>query len=186
MSEQAVIHHGPERPDQKVTSRTERLTWDKEAARLVCELLPALQRKAAAMSLAQAAEDIVQTACERLLRRSVELVNHPNPRAYALRTVTTIVYDLHRTRRRETSFAEVPDTATAHAPMDFHEAQWEVNRLLGLLSAGQASAIRLVDIDGHSIDHAAVLLGVHRGTVSQARSRGLRKLHKEVRVPSGR
>ncbi|MEI7033980.1 RNA polymerase sigma factor [Streptomyces pratensis] len=180
MPEKIVISHVWGRREREAEDDTGRPRWDGEAELLICELLPALRRKAAAMAHPPTAEDIVQTACERLLIRSAELMRHPNPRAYALRTVATVAYDQHRARRRETPVAEVPDRAVADVSLELYEAQWEVSRLLGRLSDGQAAAIRLVDIDGHSIDHAAALLGVHRGTVSRARWRGLRRLNEEV------
>lgn len=150
------------------------------AAGLLCELLPFLQRRASCLASVQTAEDAVQSACEKLLNSSANLVRHPNPRAYALRAVTTAVYDLRRRQTRETSVAELPDMAAEDSPIDLCEADWEAARLLSLLSPGQAAAIRLVDIEGHSIDRAAEILEVHRGTVSRARDRGLRRLRGEI------
>src|SRR3954451_1326816 len=43
-------------------------------------------------------------------------------------------------------------------------------------ATGEAAAVLLVDLDGYTIGQAAGILRVHRGTVSRARTRALRKL----------
>ncbi|KOU41487.1 hypothetical protein ADK55_28760 [Streptomyces sp. WM4235] len=147
---------------------------------MLCELLPVLRRRASFMASSQTAEDAVQSACVKLLNNSAALVRHPNPQAYALRAVATAVYDLRRRQGRETAVAELPDAPVDDCAIELCEADWEAARLLSLLSPGQAHAVRLVDIEGHSIDRAAEILGVHRGTVSRARDRGLRRLRGEI------
>ena len=62
------------------------------------------------------------------------------------------------------------------------EAEWEATRLLGRLSERQAAAVLLVDLDGYTIDQAADILKVHRGTVSRARARALAALRTLVRA----
>ncbi|MBM7173128.1 RNA polymerase sigma factor [Streptomyces sp. G44] len=149
----------------------------RDAKELLCALLPHLQRKADRLAVRWLAEDAVQEACERLLLRAEAFIRHPNPRAYAIRTVATTLIDQQRRRRREVLAADVPEGPSQGAS-DSVEARWETERLLRSLPSGQSAAVRLVDVEGYTIDQAAKILGVHRGTVSRARLRGLAVLRK--------
>ncbi|CAL9446047.1 hypothetical protein SUDANB106_02375 [Streptomyces sp. enrichment culture] len=142
---------------------------------LIRELLPLLRRRASRL-LGQDADDAVQTACLKLLRSSDSWLSHPNPAAYAVRAVTTAAYDLAERRAKDTPVDEFPDHAHPGDPMAQREARWEVGRLLSAVPRGQAAAIFLVDVQDYTIDGAAAVLGVHRGTVSRARAHGLRAM----------
>ncbi|MGW7299830.1 RNA polymerase sigma factor [Streptomyces sp. NPDC054829] len=138
---------------------------------MICALLPQLRSKAERSTARWLAEDAVQEACERLLSRAATFIAHPNPRAYAIRTVVTTLIDQQRRGRREVLAADLPDLPSS-GEGSLVEAWWEAERLLMSLPAGQSAAVRLVDIEGYTIDQAAEILGVHRGTVSRARLRG--------------
>ncbi|QKW17672.1 sigma-70 family RNA polymerase sigma factor [Kitasatospora sp. NA04385] len=141
---------------------------------LVCRLLPAIRRQAARYARPPDVDDIVQSVCEKLLHRRPQLLKHPNPRAYALRAVITTAHDNRRTH--EICLPDLTDQAGSTAcATALREAQWETLRLLSQLSTGQARALILVDLDGRTIDEAATLLGVHQGTISRLRARGLRR-----------
>ncbi|WP_158239589.1 RNA polymerase sigma factor [Streptomyces carminius] len=146
---------------------------------LIHDLLPLLRRQASRI-LGQDAEDAVQTACLKLLRTSESWLSHPNPVAYAVRTVTTAAYDMSRRQRRDTPVDEVPDHAHPGDALAQREARWEVRRLLSAVPRKQAAAIFLVDVQDYTIDRAAAVLGVHRGTVSRARTHGLRTMREMV------
>lgn len=149
----------------------------RDARALICALLPQLQSRAERSATRWLAEDAVQEACERLLSHASTFIAHPNPRAYAIRTLVTTLIDQQRRRQREVPAAEVPDDP-GQAPGNPVESRWEAERLLAALPTGQASAVRLVDVEGFTIDQAAKILGVHRGTVSRARLRGLEALRR--------
>ncbi|MFJ1656857.1 RNA polymerase sigma factor [Streptomyces sp. NPDC088337] len=140
--------------------------------------MPKLRRRAGRSASAWLADDAVQEACEKLLMNADRLISHPNPQAYAFRTVTTVLIDQHRQTGREVPFPDLPDFAGKSEASDV-ESAWEAGRLLNLLSPGQSAAVRLVDVEGYTIDQAAEVLGVHRGTVSRARARGLSALRRK-------
>ena len=56
------------------------------------------------------------------------------------------------------------------------ERQQEVLRALGTLAPDQRAALVLVDMEGHSVDEAAAILGVPAGTVKSRCSRGRARL----------
>lgn len=148
---------------------------ERDMEAFIRELLPLLRRQASRI-LGEDAEDAVQTACLKLLRSSKSWLSHPNPAAYAVRAVTTAAYDMSRRQTRDTPMSEVPDRAHPGDAMAHREARWEVSRLLSAVPRKQAAAIFLVDVQDYTIDGAAAVLGVHRGTVSRARTHGLRAM----------
>ncbi|GLW74498.1 hypothetical protein Kpho02_67960 [Kitasatospora phosalacinea] len=154
-----------------------------EADGLICSLVPEIRRQARRYALQSDVEDIVQMVCEKLLVRRSRLEEHPNPLAYALRTVVTTAYDIRSSR--EVSVPDLTDLAgAARSDTVLLESWWETARLLALLSSGQARMVFLVDLQGWTIDQAAAFLGIHRGTVSQLRARGLRRLQQKIREKS--
>ncbi|MFJ1734380.1 RNA polymerase sigma factor [Streptomyces sp. NPDC088254] len=156
-----------------------------DAAALLLDLLPTVQRRATAVAPASSADDATQLACERLLRHSAEFTRHPNPRAYAIRTVTNIAYDMFRLHQREVLTPQPPETAPSQDDLNHREATWEATRLISTLPPAQKTAVLLVDLYGYTIDQAAGLLGVHRGSVARSRTRAHEKLRSSVR-PAGR
>ncbi|GAA1579271.1 MULTISPECIES: RNA polymerase sigma factor [Streptomyces] len=146
---------------------------------LLRDVIPLLRRQASRL-LGEDADDAVQTACLKLLKASDAWLAHPNPTAYAMRAVTTAAYDLKRRQSQDMPVDEVPDRPQAGDPLALREARWEVARLLAEVPRKQAAAIFLVDVQDYTIDDAAAVLGVHRGTVSRARQHGLRAMRKKA------
>lgn len=60
--------------------------------------------------------------------------------------------------------------------MERRQAEIEAVRLLGKLSHRQAGIVILVDLDGYTIDQAAKIMKVHRGTAARHRARALDRL----------
>ena len=145
-----------------------------------CGLLPRLYRRAALLTGEDAAADVVHEAYLKLVARPGRLTAHPQPYAYAYATMVSVVRDGWRRGRRQMPVAEFG--ADLHVGVDgglgWREAVWEARRLLDGLPPGEAAAVLLVDLDGYTIDQAADMLGVHRGTVARARGRALDKLRR--------
>jgi RNA polymerase sigma factor (sigma-70 family) len=149
-----------------------------------CDLLPRLYRRAALLVEAATAEDVVHEAYLKLAVRPGRLTAHPHPYAYAFATMVSVVRDDWRRGRRQVPVANVSEDLLGGVDggLGWREAVWEARRLLDGLAPGEAAAVLLVDLDGYSIDQAADMLGVHRGTVARARGRGLDKLRTRQRV----
>ncbi|MET8623912.1 RNA polymerase sigma factor [Kitasatospora sp. NPDC004669] len=147
------------------------------------DLLPRLHQAAAMLTGSQlAAGDVVHDAYLRIARSPERFLSHPQPYAYVFTTMTNILRDQWRRERRRLALPEVPDPAEAaergrsaldprSGGMAELQARWEVIRLLGFLTAKQARAVVLVDLDGYSVDEAAELLGLHRSTLAVTRRR---------------
>ncbi|MFJ8471470.1 RNA polymerase sigma factor [Kitasatospora sp. NPDC094011] len=151
--------------------------------RVFTDLLPRLQHAATMLTGSPlAAGDIVHDAYLRIARHPERFLSHPQPYAYAFTTMANILRDQWRRERRRVPLPEVPELAEAveyarsaldppSAGTAELQARWEVVRLLGFLTAKQARAVALVDLDGYSVDEAAELLGLHRSTLAVTRRR---------------
>jgi RNA polymerase sigma factor (sigma-70 family) len=148
-----------------------------------CELLPGLYRRAARLVGPAAAQDVVHEAYLKLAARPHRLLAHPQPEAYAWATVVSVVRDQWRRGRRQlpTGAVAEPARTAGDGGLAWREAVWEARRLLAGLPPGEAAAVLLVDLHGYTIDQAADLIGVHRGTVARARHRALDKLRRRER-----
>ncbi|MFG3225619.1 RNA polymerase sigma factor [Kitasatospora sp. NPDC048194] len=156
--------------------------------RVFTDLLPRLHHAAATLTGSPlAAGDVVHDAYLRIARRPERFLGHPQPYAYVFTTMTNILRDQWRRERRRVPLPEVPEQAepaeagrSAPDPQSGGlaelQARWEVVRLLGFLTAKQARAVVLVDLDGYSVDEAADLLGLHRSTLAVTRRRAHRRL----------
>ncbi|MBW8486436.1 RNA polymerase sigma factor [Actinomadura parmotrematis] len=144
-----------------------------------CALLPRLYRRAVLLTGQAQAEDAVHEAYLKLRRRPHALVGHPEPYAYAFSALTSVVRDTWKRGRRQV-LIEAPTTGWDGGIAD-RDAELEVARLLSGLTVRQRAAVLLVDLDGYTIDEAADLLGVHRGTVSRSRERALAALRRTLR-----
>ncbi|WP_406282304.1 RNA polymerase sigma factor [Embleya sp. NBC_00896] len=158
---------------------------------LFCGLLPRLYRRAVLLAGEGCAEDAVHEAYLKLARRPDRLLGHPEPYAYAFRALVSVTRDMWRARSRQVLLPEPPEpgaraASSADDPIARREAEWEAVRMLGSLPAKQAAAVLLVDLDGYTIDQAAEILGVHRGTVSRSRERALARLRTGMGGPTGR
>ncbi|MFI2606743.1 RNA polymerase sigma factor [Kitasatospora sp. NPDC018619] len=157
------------------------------------DLLPRLHQAAASLAGGPVgAGDVVHEAYLRIARRPERFLGHPQPYAYAFTTMVNILRDQWRRERRRVSMPELPEPGDLGerdrgAPdprvggMAELQARWEVVRLLGFLTAKQARAVVLVDLDGYSVDEAAELLGLHRSTLAVTRRRAHDRLRAVLR-----
>ncbi|MEW1654420.1 MULTISPECIES: RNA polymerase sigma factor [unclassified Streptomyces] len=154
-----------------------------------CGLLPRLYRRAVMLAgTRQSAEDVVHEAYLKLAARPQRFLAHPEPYAYAFTAVLSVARDAHRKERRQVLVEEVADAAPVDGPgrgsgsgewdggVARRHAEWEAVRLLGRLSHRQAGIVILVDLDGYTIDQAAKIMKVHRGTAARHRARALDRL----------
>jgi RNA polymerase sigma factor (sigma-70 family) len=150
-----------------------------------CTLLHRLYRRAAMLSASrQSAEDAVHEVYLKLAARPEKFLAHPEPYAYAFATLLSVVRDGWRRERRHLLVAEVElsdavaGDGTPHwdGGVEQRASELEVVRLLSQLSVRQAGVVVLVDLDGYTLDQAAGILGLHRGTVARTRRRALDKL----------
>ncbi|MEU5301851.1 RNA polymerase sigma factor [Streptomyces noursei] len=159
---------------------------------LFCGLLPRLYRRAVMLAgTRQSAEDVVHEAYLKLAARPQRLLAHPEPYAYAFTAVLSVARDAYRKERRQVLVEEVDEWDAAGAGagpgagggsgewdggMARRHAELEAVRLLGRLSHRQAGIVILVDLDGYTIDQAAKIMKVHRGTAARHRARALDRL----------
>ncbi|GAA2681731.1 RNA polymerase sigma factor [Streptomyces lunalinharesii] len=157
-----------------------------------CGLLPRLYRRAVLLAgPRQSAEDVVHEAYLKLAARPQRFLAHPEPYAYAFTAVLSVARDAHRKERRQVLVEAVdavdgpgagagPGAAGGSGGWDGgvgrRHAELEAVRLLGRLSHRQAGIVILVDLDGYTIDQAAKIMKVHRGTAARHRARALDRL----------
>ncbi|NLU74192.1 RNA polymerase sigma factor [Streptomyces sp. HNM0575] len=172
-----------------------------------CELLHRLYRRAAMLSgTRQSAEDAVHEVYLKLAARPERFLSHPEPYAYAFSSLLSVVRDNWRKERRQVLVADVEfagdggggsgGAASPGAPpagaqwddggLERRASELETVRLLRQLTVRQAGVVVLVDLDGYTIDQAAKILGLHRGTVALTRRRALDKLRGSLRRQPGR
>jgi RNA polymerase sigma-70 factor (sigma-E family) len=148
---------------------------DREFTEFVTARRPALVRVAALLvsgDLARA-EDVVQTALIRLYK-AWPRVRTETVDAYARRCVVNAAVDEHRSlfRRREQTWAEVPDVAVENTPGD----EAAVLTLLATLPASMRAAVVLRYVEGLSIAETADAMGCSEGNVKSQSARGLNRL----------
>ncbi|ARF55845.1 RNA polymerase sigma factor [Streptomyces gilvosporeus] len=159
-----------------------------------CGLLPRLYRRAVMLAGSRhSAEDVVHEAYLKLAARPQRFLAHPEPYAYAFTTVLNVARDAHRRDRRQvpvdamegvepagtggaTGFGGAAGVGAWDGGMEQRHAELEAVRLLGRLSHRQAGIVILVDLDGYTIDQAAQIMKVHRGTAARHRARALDRL----------
>ncbi|UNO41416.1 RNA polymerase sigma factor [Streptomyces sp. MST-110588] len=162
-----------------------------------CGLLPRLYRRAVMLAgNRHSAEDVVHEAYLRLAARPQRFLAHPEPYAYAFTAILNIARDAYRKDRRQVLVDEVEGMEGAGRPgagsgaaarpaagggswdggVERRHAEIEAVRLLSRLSHRQAGIVILVDLDGYTIDQAAQIMRVHRGTAARHRARALTRL----------
>jgi len=138
----------------------------------------------------QSAEDVVHEAYLKLAARPQRFLAHPEPYAYAFTAVLNVARDAYRKDRRQVLVDGMDGVEEdgaggggAGAPADGwdggverRQAEIEAVRLLGKLSHRQAGIVILVDLDGYTLDQAAKIMKVHRGTAARHRARALDRL----------
>ncbi|MFC9730794.1 sigma-70 family RNA polymerase sigma factor [Streptomyces roseolus] len=153
---------------------------------LFTRLLPALYRRSHSLSGARhLAEDAVHETYLKLAARPGALLDHAHPHAYACSALLSVTRDAWRREQRMVPTGEWHiEPAAREEGTEDRLAELMALHLLRSLTERQAQAVILVDIEGHTLDEAARLLGVHRGTVAQFRRRALERLRHEVQVES--
>ncbi|MEE4422952.1 RNA polymerase sigma factor [Streptomyces bugieae] len=159
-----------------------------------CGLLPRLYRRAVMLAGSrQSAEDVVHEAYLKLAARPQRFLAHPEPYAYAFTTVLNVARDAYRKDRRQVlvdGLEGVEEAGTGGGAgagpgagpggwdggVERRHAEIEAVRLLGRLSHRQAGIVILVDLDGYTLDQAARIMKVHRGTAARHRARALDRL----------
>ncbi|HET9382658.1 MAG TPA: RNA polymerase sigma factor [Streptomyces sp.] len=154
-------------------------------------LLPRLYRRSVQLTgrASHTAEDAVHDTYLKLAARPGPFLDHPEPYAYALRTLLSVIRDGLRRERRTVPVADAGHRTAGGTDgrggawdggLERHAAETEVRRLLATLTPRQAGAVTLVDLHGHTLDQAARILGVHRGTVARTRERALDHLRRRL------
>ncbi|MGA4951548.1 RNA polymerase sigma factor [Streptomyces lydicamycinicus] len=159
-----------------------------------CGLLPRLYRRAVMLAGSrQSAEDVVHEAYLKLAARPQRFLAHPEPYAYAFTAVLNVARDTYRKDRRQVLVDGMEGVEEAGAGggaggapggapggwdggVERRQSEIEAVRLLGKLSQRQAGIVILVDLDGYTIDQAAKIMKVHRGTAARHRARALDRL----------
>ncbi|MFI5524059.1 RNA polymerase sigma factor [Streptomyces platensis] len=159
-----------------------------------CGLLPRLYRRAVMLAGSrQSAEDVVHEAYLKLAARPQRFLAHPEPYAYAFTAVLSVARDAYRKDRRQVLVDGMEGVEEAGAGggvggapggtpggwdggVERRQSEIEAVRLLGKLSHRQAGIVILVDLDGYTIDQAAKIMKVHRGTAARHRARALDRL----------
>ncbi|MGP3924689.1 RNA polymerase sigma factor [Streptomyces sp. 8N616] len=151
-----------------------------------CKILPKLYGRAVKLTGAgQWAEDAVHDVYLKLVSRPQRLLEHPEPIAYAFSALSSVARDGWRRDRRQVLLEDMDEGAAVEAyggsqawdgGVERRTAEIEAVRLLRQLPRQQASVVILVDLDGHTIDQAARVMDIHRGTAARYRTRALRKL----------
>jgi RNA polymerase sigma factor (sigma-70 family) len=173
-----------------VTSSSQNGTREPSFDDVFCGLLHRLYRRAAMLAGSrQTAEDSVHEVYLKLAARPQKFLAHPEPYAYAFSALLSVLRDGWRRERGQVLLADVEFGGAEHSGggRSLSGGQWdggveqraseiEVLRLLRQLSVRQAGVVILVDLDGYTIDQAAEILNVHRGTVARTRKRALDKL----------
>lgn len=131
----------------------------------------------------------------KLAARPQRFLAHPEPYAYAFTAVLNVARDAYRKDRRQVlvdgmdGMHGIEEVGAGSAPggsgagaggwdggVERRHAEIEAVRLLGRLSHRQAGIVILVDLDGYTIDQAAKIMKVHRGTAARHRARALDRL----------
>ena len=156
---------------------------DAEFDRVFLEFLDRLySRVALLVGCRQLADDLVQDVYVRLKDRASRrrrFVEHPNPYGYALATAMNLARGGWRSARRVAPLDRAEEASEDGGLSQFES--WEaVSHVLRSLTGKEAVVVLLVDLDGYSIDEAARLLGVHKGTAQRNRMRALGKLREAL------
>ncbi|MFE4668190.1 RNA polymerase sigma factor [Streptomyces sp. NPDC056716] len=150
-------------------------------------LLPRLYRRSRQLTreTSYSAEDAVHDAYVKLAARPASFLSHPDPYAYAFRALLSVIRDRWRRERRMVPTAEVDAHVTTawDGGVARRAAELDVLRLLTTLTPQQARSVILVDLDGHTLDQAADIMGVHRATVAGTRARALHSLRHRLAAP---
>ena len=143
--------------------------------------MPRLRRFGLALTgTAADADDLVQSACERVLRRGDQLRDQARVDAWIYGIMRHLWIDEVRTRRvrRHDDLQTAGDVAGADGEQLAEQRMTldAVRRVLGSMPPEQRSVLLLVCVDGLSYKEAAEVLGTPIGTVMSRLSRGRQEL----------
>lgn len=133
------------------------------------------------------ADDLVQDLYVKLRRTPTSRrawLDHPNPIGYLHRAAVNLLNDRWRQGQRRQHLLSQLANHAEHAwdgGLSQRENRIVVDDALRQLSDAEAAAVTLVDLDGQTLDRAAAILGVHRGTVHRNRQRALHRLRLMLR-----
>lgn len=154
-------------------------------------LLPRLRRFAYTQTGSlEAADDLVQAACERALGRLDQFTPGTRLDSWMFRIIQTTWVDRMRyTGRRPQASAEAMDSlpfdARIHEQAEARADLAIVRAEVAKLPEEQRLVLALVAIDGQSYQEAAETLGVPIGTIMSRLSRARRKLVDALEGPAG-
>ena len=166
------------------------LSGDDEQAfrRQLVALLPRLRRFALSLCRDQAeADDLVQAACERALRRWRRWRPGSRLDNWMFAIIRHLFIDETRTARRKNPHVPLEEErllTTVANTMKKIEAKMNLEQVAGAmqrLAAGERLVIALVCVEGMSYKDAAATMQVPVGTVMSRLARGRKKLHRLVR-----
>ncbi len=165
--------------DAAVDDGRRRGTRDEEFLAFVTARRATLLRTATLLAAGDThlAEDLVQTALTKLYVAWPRVERDRGPEHYARRILVNALVDEQRRpwRRRETSRAELPDTAAAPAGGTAEDRD-AVRQALGLLAPRMRAAVVLRHWLGYDVAECAHLLSCSEGTVKSQTARGLDRL----------
>jgi RNA polymerase sigma-70 factor, ECF subfamily len=126
------------------------------------------------------AEDLLQALWLRLAERARLILAAEDPVAYLWTTARHLIKSRLRRRFLEGLFSAVPETALEEhlipEPSVDLDAQRDLARAVGRLKPRFREAVLMVAIEGHTLEEAARLLGIPRGTVASRYHSGIKSL----------
>ncbi len=147
--------------------------------------IPALRRYAIALLRDRdAADDLVQDALERAVRRRADLRGEGKVLSWLFAILLNLVRDRHRHLTRSAHLVPIEAAADQGLPpaQDGSLALTEVHAAMGRLPLDQRAVLLLVALEGRSLAEAARALGVTEGTAASR----LGRARAALRVATGR
>ncbi len=165
---------------------------DADIRHQIVALLPRLRRFALALAGSRdAADDVLQSACEKALGRLDQFMPGTRLDSWMFQIVrTTFIDHIRRQQRRQhadltTELLEsIPSDARIHEQTAARADLAIVRNEIAALPDEQREVLALVTIDGLSYQEAADVLGVPIGTVMSRLSRARRKLARALDAPA--
>lgn len=153
-------------------------------------LLPRLRRFALTLTGSVSdADELVQGACERVLKRGDQVRDHTRMDAWMYGVMRNLWVDELRSRRirRHEQIDDVPEITgdDGRATTEGKLGLEEVRRALARLPEEQRTILMLVCVDGLSYKESADVLGVPLGTIMSRLSRGRQALNDLLNGRSG-
>lgn len=145
-------------------------------------LLPRLRRFARGLTGdPDKADDVVQAACERALKRLHQLREESRLDSWLYRIIYTRWIDhLRQNRSRSANLIVLADEKAAFGPNESEvgDLSWamDVRKALGELSMEHRTAVMLVCVEGYSYAEAAAVLNVAPGTMASRVARARAQL----------